>query len=226
VTIVTTAPPTGANDESDFIVRSEVIMSDSKKGISRRGFLKGAGTAAAGAALLDAGAFGATGIAEPPVIGPGRTEITLDVNRSKRTIHVEPRTTLAAALRDELDLTGTKISCDRGACSGCTVWLDGVPVASCMTLAVDAAGRKITTIEGLANGDTLHPLQEAFIEKDAMQCGFCTPGMVMTAAALLERNPDPTLDDVKEAVSGNLCRCAVYPQVFDATLAAAKKRRA
>ncbi len=205
-------------------------MSDSTKGVSRRGFLKGAGSAAAATALLDSAVLtvreATAQITGPPVYGPGRTELALHVNGSERTVLVEPRTTLAAALRDELDLTGTKVVCDRGACSGCTVWIDGLPVASCMTLAIDAAGRKITTIEGLATGDKLHPVQEAFIEKDAMQCGFCTPGMVMTAAALLERNPDPTLDDVKEAVSGNLCRCAVYPQVFEATLAAAKKRKA
>lgn len=204
-------------------------MSDSKKGISRRGFLKGAGAAAAGAALIDSATIGvreaAAQIAGPPVIGPGRTEITLDVNGAVRTVSIEPRATLASVLRDELDLTGTKVVCDRGACSGCTVWLDGTPVSSCMTLAIDAVGKKITTIEGLASGDKLHPVQEAFIEKDAMQCGFCTSGMVMTAAGLLRRIPDPTLEQVKQAMSGNLCRCATYPQIFDATLAAAKKMK-
>lgn len=205
-------------------------MSESKKGISRRGFLKGTGAAAAGVALADAAILtvreATAQIAGAPVVGPGRTELTLEVNGVARTLLVEPRTTLAAALRDELDLTGTKVGCDRGACSACTVWIDGTPVSSCMTLAVDAAGRKITTIEGLAKGDQLHPVQEAFVEKDAMQCGFCTSGMVMTTAALLERNPNPTLDDVKQAVSGNLCRCSVYPQIFDATMAAAKRMKA
>lgn len=205
-------------------------MSSSKKGISRRGFLKGAGVAAAGAALGETALLtvreATAQIAGPPVAGPGRTELALNVNGTVRTVFVEPRATLASVLRDELDLTGTKVVCDRGACSGCTVWLDGTPVASCMTLAVDAAGHQITTIEGLASGDRLHPVQQAFIEKDAMQCGFCTSGMVMTTAALLNRKPDPTLDDVKQAVSGNLCRCATYPQIFEATLAAAKKMKA
>lgn len=205
-------------------------MSESKKGISRRGFLKGAGAAAAGAAFVDTALLtvreATAQIAGPPILGPGRSELTLEVNGAPRTVVVEPRATLASVLRDELDLTGTKVVCDRGACSGCTVWIDGTPVASCMTLAVDAAGHKITTIEGLAKGDKLHPVQEAFIEKDAMQCGFCTSGMVMTTAALLQRNADPTLDEVKQAVSGNLCRCATYPQIFEATLAAAKKMKA
>jgi aerobic-type carbon monoxide dehydrogenase small subunit (CoxS/CutS family) len=204
-------------------------MSDPKKGISRRGFLKGTGAAAAGAAFLDTAVLtvreATAQIAGPPVLGPGATELTLEVNGVARTLLVEPRTTLASLLRDELDLTGTKVVCDRGACSGCTVWLDGIPVASCTTLAVDAAGRKVTTIEGLARGDQLHPVQQAFIEKDAMQCGFCTSGMIMSAAALLERNCDPTLEEVKQAVSGNLCRCATYPQVFEATLAAARNRK-
>ena len=138
---------------------------------------------------------------------------------------MEPRTTLADALRLHLGLTGTKIGCDRGACSACTVWLDGVPVNSCMTFALDAVGRNVTTIEGLAQGDRLHPVQDAFIAHDAMQCGFCTPGMVMSCAALLARNANPTRDDVRAATSGNLCRCGTYPNVFDATLAAAGTKK-
>jgi aerobic-type carbon monoxide dehydrogenase small subunit (CoxS/CutS family) len=168
------------------------------------------------AALAEAAAA-----AGPKVTGPGRTPVTLTVNGSARRIEVEPRTTLADALRFEVGLTGTKVVCDRGACSACTVWLDKTPVCACMTLAVDAADREITTVEGLARGDELHPVQAAFVEHDAMQCGFCTPGMVMSCAALLERNPNPTLDDVRTATSGNLCRCGTYPKVFEATLAAA-----
>src|SRR5262249_2602146 len=128
--------------------------------------------------------------------------------------------TLAETLRFELGLTGTKVVCDRGACSACTVHLDGVPVCSCLTLAIDVGERKITTIEGLARGDKLLPIQEQFIQQDALQCGFCTPGMVMSCAALLSRNPKPTLDEVKTAVSGNLCRCGTYPKVFAAVMAA------
>jgi carbon-monoxide dehydrogenase small subunit/xanthine dehydrogenase YagT iron-sulfur-binding subunit len=130
--------------------------------------------------------------------------------------------TLAEVLRGPLDLTGTKIGCDRGACSACTVWLDRVPIASCMVLAIDIGDRKITTIEGLAANGELHPVQSAFIAQDAMQCGFCTPGLVMSCAALLESNAAPSLDDVKAAISGHLCRCGTYPHVFAATLAAAR----
>jgi aerobic-type carbon monoxide dehydrogenase small subunit (CoxS/CutS family) len=204
------------------------------QGVTRRGFLRGAGLTAAGAAILDAGLLGASesasaaaGAAEPKVLGPGRVSINLRINNQQRRVEVEPRTTLAEALRDELGLTGTKVVCDRGSCSACTVWLDNTPVCSCMTLAVDVGTRAVTTIEGLAqrNGEKLHPVQEAFIEYDAMQCGFCTPGMIMSCAALLKRNPSPTLEDVAQATSGNLCRCGTYPKVFEATLAAAQGGR-
>jgi xanthine dehydrogenase YagT iron-sulfur-binding subunit len=194
--------------------------------VTRRGFLKGAGLTAAGAAILESGLVGATGATaagapSPAVVGPGRVSLTLRVNGANRRVEVEPRTTLAETLRFELGLTGTKVVCDRGSCSACTVWLDGTPVCACMTLVLDAVGRNITTIEGLADEDSLHPVQEAFIEYDAMQCGFCTPGMIMSCAALLKRNSNPTLEDVKTATSGNLCRCGTYPKVFEATLAAA-----
>lgn len=155
-------------------------------------------------------------------LGPGAVPIVLQINGAAHSLSVEPRMTLAEALRDNLGLTGTKVVCDRGSCSACTVWMDKVPTLSCMTLAVDVGPRKITTIEGIASGGHLHPLQEAFVKHDAMQCGFCTPGMVMSCVALLDRNPNPTLDDVKHAVSGNLCRCGTYPKVFAATLEAAR----
>lgn len=151
--------------------------------------------------------------------------IAMDVNGALLSLRVEPRATLAEALRGPLGLTGVKIACDRGACSACTVWLDGVPVCSCMTLAVEVGARKITTIEGLAQGDALHAVQAAFIAHDAVQCGFCTPGLVMTCAALLECNPDPSAEDVERAIAGHLCRCGTYPHVVAATLAAAKARR-
>jgi len=190
--------------------------------LTRRGFLAGTGLTVAAATLECRHGETPGAGAGADVLGPGRVPITLHVNGADRRVAVEPRATLAEALRLELDLTGTKVGCDRGACSACTVWLDGVPVCSCMTFALDAAGRPITTIEGLARGDELHPVQAAFIEHDAMQCGFCTPGMVMSCAALLRRNPSPSLDDVRAATSGNLCRCGTYPKVFSATLAAAR----
>ncbi|MGO9059310.1 MAG: (2Fe-2S)-binding protein [Candidatus Binataceae bacterium] len=201
----------------------------SKTGLSRRNFLKGAGFGAAG--LAGVKLFEESLLAAPTeqsashLIGPGPVRLKINVNGSPRAIEVEPRTTLADALRDGLGLTGTKVVCNRGACSACTVWLDGMPVNSCMMLAADVGTRQVTTIEGLAPTGRLHPVQSAFIEYDAMQCGFCTPGMVMSCAALLARSPDPSLDDVKRAVSGNLCRCGTYPKVFAATMAAAKTQR-
>lgn len=124
-----------------------------------------------------------------------------------------------------LGMTGSKVSCDRGACSACTVWIDGMTVCSCMMLAIDVGTRHVTTIKGLASGDTLHPVQAAFIEHDALQCGFCTPGMVMRCAALLERIPHPAIDDIHTAIGGHLCRCGTYPHIVAATLAAAKERK-
>lgn len=162
---------------------------------------------------------------EQSQFGPDAIPITLQINGVAHTLAVEPRATLAEVLRGPLGLTGTKIACNRGACCACTVLLDGAPVCSCMMLAVDVSARRVTTIEGLARGDTLHPVQQAFIEHDALQCGFCTPGLVLSCAALLERTSEPNADDVRAAISGHYCRCGTYPHVVDATLAAAKARR-
>ena len=162
----------------------------------------------------------------PLVAGPGPVPVPLKINGVTRTIQVEPRMTLAEVLRGPLGLTGTKIACNRGACSACTVWLDGVTVCSCMILAIEIGARSVTTIEGLASGDQLHPVQAAFIVHDALQCGFCTPGMVMSCAALLESTSDPSAEDIRTAISGHFCRCGTYPHVVAATLAAAKARKA
>ncbi len=145
------------------------------------------------------------------------------MNGTDRRLTVEPRVTLLRALRNELDLTGTKEICNGGACGGCSVLLDGRLVNSCMTLALDAVGAKVTTIEGLSKGDELHPIQRAFVEHDALQCGFCTPGMVMACKALLDAKKHPTLVEIKRGVSGNVCRCGTYPRVFAAVQAVAKQ---
>lgn len=204
-------------------------MSKRKKesgGLTRRSFLKGVGVTAAGTAVLNSGVLAnAADSAAPRVVGPGPVPLTLNINGKDRRISVEPRTTLADALRYDIDLTGTKVVCDRGSCSACTVLLDGMPVNSCMTFALDVGGRKITTIEGLGNPEHLHAVQAAFIEHDGMQCGYCTPGMVMSCAALLAHNPEPTAADVQQAISGNICRCGTYPKVVEATLAAARSRK-
>src|SRR5258708_6967412 len=154
-----------------------------------------------------------------PLANPGATP-RLQRHRTGVPLgRIDPATALVAVLRNDLGLTGSKIGCDRGACSACTVWLDGEPACSCMTLALDARGKAITTIEGLSDGDKLHPVQQAFVDHDALQCGFCTPGMVMSCAALLKREPDADLDDIKTAISGHLCRCGTYPNIFKAMLA-------
>ncbi len=213
-------------DPRESIPASPPASDSGKSGITRRGFLKGAGLTAAGTALLDGvQGFSSEARAQSPhgvtELGPGPISVRLHVNGAEHTVEMEPRTTLAEALRIHLGMTGTKVVCDRGVCSGCTVWLDKMPVNSCMTLAIDAIGHHVTTIEGLSTEEKIHPLQAAFVKHDAMQCGFCTPGMVMSCAALLERNPHPSEHDVRHAVSGNLCRCGTYPKVFAATLDAA-----
>jgi aerobic-type carbon monoxide dehydrogenase small subunit (CoxS/CutS family) len=151
--------------------------------------------------------------------------LTLRVNGQPRTLNVEPRVTLLRALRNHLDLTGAKEICDRGGCGGCTVLVDGRPVLSCLMLAVDAVGREVTTVEGLGDPERLSPVQAAFVECDALQCGFCTPGLVVSATALLRANPDPSLEQVKDGLSGNLCRCGTYPRVFEAVQKAARAGR-
>ncbi len=206
--------------------KDDTSLENPVKGLSRRGFLKGAGLTTVGTMALQTGVLG-TDIREATLeeksLGPDAATIRLNVNGKNQSLSVEPRTTLTAALRDHLKLTGTKVVCDRGACSACTVWIDGKPINSCLTLAVEVVGKKITTIEGLATESSLHPVQQAFIDHDASQCGFCTPGMIMTATHFLQKNPKPSLTDVKIALRGNLCRCGTHPNVFKATMAAAEK---
>ena len=208
-------------------MHSPVDVQGLRSRMSRRSFLKGTTAAAAGVTALENALTPAAEAAaiEPPVLGPDALSVTLHVNGALRTVPVEPRTTLAETLRGPLSLTGTKIGCDRGTCSACTVLLDGAPVASCSIVALDVGDRAVTTIEGLAAKGTLHTVQAAFIEHDALQCGFCTPGMVLTCAALLERNPHPTAAEIRDAISGHFCRCGSYPHVIDAALAAAETRR-
>jgi carbon-monoxide dehydrogenase small subunit len=151
-----------------------------------------------------------------------RVEITLRVNGEEYELEIEPHRTLVEVLREQLGYTGTKKSCNEGECGACTVIMDGKPVASCLVLALDAHGKEIVTIEGLAKGEQLHPLQVAFVRHGGIQCGFCTPGMIMSAKALLDQNPMPNAAEVRRAISGNLCRCTGYQQIVDAVLAAAE----
>jgi xanthine dehydrogenase YagT iron-sulfur-binding subunit len=212
--------PTGGNTPGE----SSTQHTSSQPGMSRRSFLKGTGAGAAGLAAARLQFPGATAKeqhAAESALGPDPVPMALRVNGQTYTLRLEPRVTLASALRDHLDLTGTKVICDRGACGGCTVILDGEPVVSCMVLAVTAHGTAIRTVEGLATSEEqLDPLQAAFIAHDALQCGYCTPGMLMSCRALLDRTPRPTLTEIKAAVSGNVCRCGTYPHIFAAVLAA------
>jgi len=191
-------------------------------GFSRRTFLKTAGVGVAATGLVGVGsqAVGAS------VLGPGAETLSLKVNGAPHPVTVEPRVTLLNALRNHLDLTGAKEVCDRGSCGACTVLLDGEPVCSCLMLAADAVGHEVTTVEGLGTPEKMSPLQAAFVECDALQCGFCTPGFVVAGTALLAQNPDPNLEQVKDGLAGNLCRCGTYGRVFEAVQKAAKAQAA
>jgi aerobic-type carbon monoxide dehydrogenase small subunit (CoxS/CutS family) len=196
----------------------------------RRKFLKGVGIAGAGAAVVDklwleAEAKEQSGT---PAALSGSVKLNLEVNGVKRAVEVEPRTTLLNALRNHLEpaVTGPKLVCDAGTCGACTVLLDGKPVYSCLVLAVDTVRKKITTVEGLGSEENLNAVQTAFVEEDALMCGFCTPGFVTTISAYLKKNPNPSLAEVREACKGNFCRCGTYPRVFEAALAAARNGKA
>ena len=154
-----------------------------------------------------------------------KTRLVLRVNGEEQELLIHPHRTLAEVLREELQLTGTKQSCNEGACGTCTVLLDGLPVRSCLLLAADAEGREITTIEGLSRAGELHPLQASFVEHYAIQCGFCTPGMILTAKALLDANPNPTDKEIRRAISGNVCRCTGYAKIVEAIKAASEMAR-
>jgi xanthine dehydrogenase YagT iron-sulfur-binding subunit len=151
--------------------------------------------------------------------------VTIAVNGRRHRMLVEPRWSLAYVIRDRLQLTGTKVGCDRGECGACTVLIDGVPRYACLTLAVEADGAQVTTIEGLMSGEELGKVQQAFAEKDAMQCGFCTPGQVVAAEGLLRSTASPTIDEIREGMSGNLCRCGAYKHIFEAVARAAELRK-
>jgi aerobic-type carbon monoxide dehydrogenase small subunit (CoxS/CutS family) len=200
---------------------------DAEHNPSRRKFLKGVGIAGAGAAIADHIWQETEAKEEQPAqlqAVSGATKITLQVNGKPRSVEVEPRTTLLNALRNHLDpaVTGPKLVCDVGTCGACTVLLDGKPAYSCLVLAVDATNKKITTVEGLGSPENPNAVQAAFVEHDALMCGFCTPGFVTTISAYLKKNPNPSLEEVREACKGNFCRCGTYPRVFEAALAAAK----
>jgi xanthine dehydrogenase YagT iron-sulfur-binding subunit len=199
--------------------------SQTDSGVSRRDFLKISGVTAAVPLVAQASALA---LAEPEaaVAGPGKVPVTLSVNGKKLNAQLEPRVTLLDALRDQFELTGAKRVCDRGTCGACTVLLDGKPVYSCSLLAIDVQGREITTVEGLGEPGKLHPVQQAFIDNDAQQCGFCTPGFVVATKAFLDRHPNPTPEQIKHGLGGNFCRCGTYAGIRNAVMQAAKTKGA
>ena len=196
-----------------------------RKGFSRRDFLRGAGVAVPTGLLV--GEVGPAEAAAPaaPVLGPGKVAFSLRINGKVQKVELEPRVTLLDALRNHLDLTGAKKVCDRGTCGACTVLVDGEPAYACSMLAIEGRGKAITTVEGLSKGDQLHPVQAAFVNHDAQQCGFCTPGFVVACKAFLDKHPDPTRAQVRQGLGGNLCRCGTYVGIEEAVLEAAKAQR-
>ena len=194
--------------------------------ISRRGFITALGVGAAGVAASGAVAARTATAKETPMIPAGEmARIDLTVNDRDHTLLVEPRWTLLHVLRESLGMTGTKAGCERGECGACTVLIDDIPRYACLTLAVEAQGRRIVTLEGLMDGEALGPVQEAFLEEDAFQCGYCTPGQIVAAEGLLRADPNPSSETITRAMSGNLCRCGTYPHIHNAIQSAAGKRR-
>ena len=189
-------------------------------GFSRRNFLKTAGVSSLATAVTSVGVQEVDAQTGPAVIGPGDVPVTLMVNGKRVDLRIEPRVTLLNALRNRADLTGNKRVCDRGACGACTMIVDGRTVYSCSTLAIEVQGKQIRTVDGLANGNTLHPVQQAFVDTDGLMCGFCTPGFVMATVALLERTPNPTVEQAKKGLDGNICRCGTFVRIMEAALKA------
>lgn len=195
------------------------------KGLTRRGFLSTVGATTALVAVSGRVNVNVAQAAASEITAEDMAKITLDINGRSQRLLVEPRWNLLFVLRDRLGLTGTKVGCERGECGACTVLIDERPRYACMTLAVEAVGHKITTIEGLMQGEQLGPTQQAFLEQDAFQCGYCTPGQIMAAEGLLRANPEPTPAQIATGMSGNLCRCGAYPHIFSAVKVAGERKR-
>jgi xanthine dehydrogenase YagT iron-sulfur-binding subunit len=204
--------------------RTEPGEEETKRGLTRRQFLTTMGVGTAAVAV--SGKQTARAAEEPQVVSAGEmTRVTFMLNGRRRRVMVESRWSLLFVLRERLGLTGTKMGCERGECGACTVLVNDVPRYACMTLAVEAEGTKVTTVEGLMKGEELGSTQQAFLEEDAFQCGYCTPGQIMAVEALVRANPDPSLDQIRAAVGGNLCRCGAYTHIFKAAKRAAELKR-
>jgi len=184
--------------------------------VSRREFLKGAGVTSLATAVTAAGVAETEAQTGARAIGPGEVPVTLMVNGKRLELKIEPRVTLLDAIRNRADLTGNKRVCDRGACGACTMIVDGRTVYSCSTLAIEVQGKQIRTVDGLANGAALHPVQQAFCDVDALMCGFCTPGFVVATVALLEKHPNATPEQMRKGLDGNICRCGTFVRILEA----------
>ncbi|MES1256008.1 MAG: (2Fe-2S)-binding protein [Acidobacteriota bacterium] len=182
--------------------------------VSRRAFLKTAGVSSLAASVV--GVEVGAQPAGPPMVGPGETAVHLMVNGKRVDLQIEPRVTLLNALRNHADITGNKRGCDRGACGACTMIVDGRAVYSCSTLAIEVQGKQVRTVDGLAVGNKLHPVQQAFYDHDALMCGFCTPGFIMASVALLEKHPTPTPTQLRKGLDGNICRCGTFKRIREA----------
>lgn len=200
----------------------EEMKDSSGGGMTRRGFFS---SVSAGAAAVAVAGGAAMAKQKLEAANDELIKLKLSINGRLHKVFVESRYTLLFVIRDMLGLTGTKVGCERGECGACTVLFDGKVRYACMTLAIEAEGHEITTLEGLMNGEELGPVQQAFLEEDAFQCGFCTPGQVMAVEGMLRQNPDPSPEDVRVGVSGNICRCGTYKHIFNAALNAAEKKR-
>ena len=187
--------------------------------VSRRDFLKTAGVGGLATAVTAVGdeAAAQTG---PRVVGPGEVPVTLTVNGKRVELRIEPRVTLLDAIRNRADLTGNKRVCDRGTCGACTMIVDNRAVYACSTLAIETQGKNVRTVDGLSTGNTLHPVQQAFCDVDALMCGFCTPGFVMATVALLEKHPNPTPEQARKGLDGNICRCGTFVRIMEAAMKA------
>jgi xanthine dehydrogenase YagT iron-sulfur-binding subunit len=208
--------------ENDGSEKDAGIGVEDRAGVSRRDFLKISTIAAAVPVVTGPGMVMAAGD-EVPVLGPGKVPIELNINDKTYKAMLEPRVTLLDALRDSFDITGAKRVCDKAECGACTVLVDDKAVYACSILAIEARGRKITTVEALMAGGQLHPIQQAFVDNDGSQCGFCTPGFVMACKALLDKHPEPTAEDLRHELSGNICRCGTYAGIRGAVAQVARK---
>jgi xanthine dehydrogenase YagT iron-sulfur-binding subunit len=212
------------NEKDNEDKKDETESKAPSQGLTRRGFLTTLGAGAVTLAVADK--LQATPAADAEMIEHGEmTNIVLNINSRNYRLLVEPRWSLLYVLREQLGLTGTKVGCERGECGSCTVLIDNVPRYACMTLAVEAEGTKITTLEGLMKGEDLGPVQQAFVEQDAFQCGYCTPGQIMAVEGLLRKNPLPTTDEIQHGMSGNLCRCGTYKHIINAAKKAAELKK-